>query len=178
MVMTALRTRLQMHETCCWRRAVLGHFHCSFLGQLSPHKPILSQNSCNELTTFVMANFLGTLQTTWIKQEACIETAHGAQVAFNCSGCCAFHPDIQLRKKTIVGGWKTLIVECPRCKIEWEERRFQATPPNSLPPPKPIQSTDRIDRTDRPPEVVTVSVPLPDRAIPVKISLTFLLSLH
>jgi hypothetical protein len=63
----------------------------------------------------------------------------------------------------MVGGWKTLIVECPRCKIEWEERRFQATPPNSCPPLVPIPSTDR---NDRPPEVVHVSVTLPDRAAP------------
>jgi hypothetical protein len=107
-----------------------------------------------------MANFSGTLQTTWIKQDACIETAHGAQVAFNSSGFCAFHPDIQLRKKTIVGGWKTLIPECPRCKIEWEERRFQAMPA------EPVPDLPQIESSERPPKVVAISFTLPEETVP------------
>jgi WW domain len=111
-----------------------------------------------------MADFSGTFQPTWIKQEASIETSHGAQVAFNSSGCCPFHPDIQVRKKTVMGGWKTLIAECPRCKIDWEDRvanrryqdwRFQGTQPNSWEPPPITTPTfttpaSQVDNEDEP----------------------------
>jgi hypothetical protein len=83
--------------------------------QLSPHRLRTRTAEGNKQGTFQIC-FSGTLQPTWIHQEAVIETAHGAE-AFNSSECCAFHPDIQLRKD-----WKALRMECSRCKIEWEER--------------------------------------------------------
>jgi hypothetical protein len=73
-----------------------------------------------------MANFTAELAPTWVTNEAKIENVHGAQVAFNTSGSCVYHPDILLRKKKLTGGWKILEKECPRCKIEWEDRRRAA----------------------------------------------------
>ena len=40
-------------------------------------------------------------------------------VAYNKDGCCPKHPDILLRQRKILGGWKVLLPECPRCATEW-----------------------------------------------------------
>lgn len=44
-------------------------------------------------------------------------------VAFNKDGCCSKHQDILLRQRKILGGWKVLLPECPRCAIEWRTKQ-------------------------------------------------------
>jgi hypothetical protein len=68
-----------------------------------------------------MASFNATFQPTWVTNEAGINNDYGAQVAFNSAGCCPYHPDIQVWKRTLFGFWKTK--ECYRCKEEWDQRQ-------------------------------------------------------
>jgi hypothetical protein len=88
--------------------------------------------------------------TTAITQAPTTEA--GATVAFNANGSCTRHPDILLRKKRAMGfgGWKILLLVCPRCQADWEdERRLrlqQQQPPaaavaSAVPPvpPPPVQ---------------------------------------
>ena len=42
------------------------------------------------------------------------------QISVNDKGFCVYHPDIQLRKKTLLGGWETLLTSCPKCDEEFE----------------------------------------------------------
>jgi hypothetical protein len=69
-----------------------------------------------------MANLNASFAPQFAKNEATIENEHGAQVAFDNSGACVRHSDVQLHRKTLTG-WKILEKECPRCRIEWEDRR-------------------------------------------------------
>lgn len=42
-------------------------------------------------------------------------------VYFACNeatGMCAFHPDVQLRKKSMFGGWNDVLKQCPKCMSE------------------------------------------------------------
>jgi hypothetical protein len=42
-------------------------------------------------------------------------------VYFACNestGMCAFHPDVQLRKKSMFGGWNDVLKQCPKCASE------------------------------------------------------------
>ena len=31
------------------------------------------------------------------------------------TGCCIYHPEIQLRKRARFGGWKDVLKQCPKC---------------------------------------------------------------
>lgn len=78
----------------------------------------------------------------WNRHEA-PETTAGATVAFNKNGSCTRHPDILLRQKKTLGlGWKILLHECPRCKVDWEDERIfkqqqQQQEQKKKPPQKP-----------------------------------------
>lgn len=46
---------------------------------------------------------------------------HHSVVYFACNeatGMCAFHPDVQLRKKSMFGGWNDVLKQCPKCASE------------------------------------------------------------
>ena len=49
------------------------------------------------------------------KHDAPILNEHGVQAEYVRNGLCPYHPDIQLRKKTRFGGWKTVKESCPKC---------------------------------------------------------------
>ena len=95
----------------------------------------------------------------WNRHEA-PETTAGATVAFNKNGSCTRHPDILLRQKKTLGlGWKILLHECPRCKVDWEdERRFkqqqqqeQKNKPQQK-PHKPARKPVVVEATEDPSE--------------------------
>jgi len=53
------------------------------------------------------------------------------------TGMCAFHPDIQLRKRSRFGGWKDVLRQCPKCAASAADNHM------------PRSSSDRDVRRDR-----------------------------
>ena len=57
------------------------------------------------------------------------DTEFSQKISFNEKGFCTCHPDIQLRKKTLIGTWETLMETCPRCdeefKLSMERKRME-----------------------------------------------------
>lgn len=63
--------------------------------------------------------------TTTTSTDRQQQNHHGSSsngvVYFACNeatGMCAFHPDVQLRKKSMFGGWNDVLKQCPKCMSE------------------------------------------------------------
>jgi hypothetical protein len=62
-----------------------------------------------------------------------IVNEHGVQAEYARNGLCPSHPDIQLRKKNLLGGWKTVRDSCPNC--DQERRNNQGASTTSISSP-------------------------------------------
>eukprot|EP00581_Thalassiosira_minuscula_P017691 CAMPEP_0183719160 /NCGR_PEP_ID=MMETSP0737-20130205/12223_1 /TAXON_ID=385413 /ORGANISM="Thalassiosira miniscula, Strain CCMP1093" /LENGTH=1228 /DNA_ID=CAMNT_0025948867 /DNA_START=204 /DNA_END=3890 /DNA_ORIENTATION=- len=67
------------------------------------------------------------------------------------TGACVYHPDVQLRRKSRLGGWKDVLKQCPKCVAAEAKQQQQKQQERKQAVPRQITSRNRggVDRNNQ-----------------------------